>query len=85
MQPVCCSLHSWCHTCCRVGRTADTLEDAAFELQSVITVVEATHQPMSRRDPLRPLMDKIYEYAERHSPFSPSMCTKARSPASLGC
>ena len=31
---------------------------------------------MSRRDPLRPLMDKIYDYAEGHSPFSPSMCTK---------
>ena len=59
-----------------MGRTADTLEDAAFELQSVVTVVEATHQPMSRRDPLRPLMDKIYEYAQSHSPFSPSMCPK---------
>ncbi|KAL0026350.1 hypothetical protein WJX79_001807 [Trebouxia sp. C0005] len=57
----------------RLGRCADTLEDAASELQSVITVVEATSQPMSRRDPMRPYMDIIYKYAQDKSPFKPSM------------
>ena len=57
----------------RLGRCADTLEDAAAELQSVITVVEATSQPMSRRDPMRPHMDVIYKYAQDKSPFKPSM------------
>ena len=57
----------------RVGRRADTLEDAATELQAVITVVEATSQPMSRRDPLRPCMDIIYKYAQDKSPFKPEM------------
>ncbi|KAL3142854.1 hypothetical protein ABBQ38_003147 [Trebouxia sp. C0009 RCD-2024] len=59
--------------CYRVGRRADTLEDAASELQAVITVVEATSQPMSRRDPLRPFMDIIYKYAQDKSPFTPAM------------
>ncbi len=59
--------------CTRLGRCADTLEDAATEVQSVITVVEATSQPMSRRDPMRPYMDVIYKYAQDKSPFKPSM------------
>ena len=44
----------------RVGRAAEKLEDAAFELIRVATVVEATSQPMPKRDPLRSYMDKIY-------------------------
>ena len=40
--------------CGRVGRAAEKLEDATFEMQLVATVVEATSQPMPRRDPLRP-------------------------------
>ena len=62
-----------CRHCYRLGRCADTLEDAATELQSVITVVEATSQPMSRRDSMRPYMDVIYKYAQDKSPFTPSM------------
>ena len=57
----------------RLGRCADTLEDAAGELQAVMTVVEATSQPMSRRDLMRPYMDIIYKYAQDKSPFKPSM------------
>ena len=44
----------------RVGRAAEKLEDAAFELIRVATVVEATSQPMPKRDLLRSYMDKIY-------------------------
>ena len=66
----------------RLGRRADTLEDAATELQAVITVVEATSQPMSRRDPLRPLMDIIYKYAQDKSPFKPSMVPRVSAAAS---
>lgn len=44
----------------RVGRAAEKLEDATLEMQLVATVIEATSQPMSRRDPLRPYMDIIY-------------------------
>ena len=47
----------------RVGRAAEKLEDATFEMQLVATVVEATSQPMPRRDPLRALMDIIYREA----------------------
>lgn len=46
-----------------MGRAAEKLEDATFEMQLVATVVEATSQPMPRRDPLRPLMDTIYREA----------------------
>ncbi len=45
----------------RIGRAAEKLEDAAFELIRVATVVEATSQPMPKRDPLRSYMDKIYQ------------------------
>ena len=47
----------------RVGRAAERLEDAMLEMQMVATVVEATSQPMARRDPLRPLMDAVYAQA----------------------
>lgn len=67
----------------RLGRCADTLEDAASELQSVITVVEATSQPMSRRDPMRPYMDIIYKYAQDKSPFKPSMVPRVTSATGL--
>lgn len=36
------------------------MEDATYEMQLVATVIEATSQPMSRRDPMRPYMDIIY-------------------------
>ena len=36
------------------------MEDATYEMQMVATVIEATSQPMSRRDPMRPYMDIIY-------------------------
>ena len=65
----------------RAGRRADTLEDAATELQAVITVVEATSQPMSRRDPLRPFMDIIYKYAQDKSPFKPAMVPRVSIPS----
>ena len=52
-----------------MGRAAEKLEDATFEMQLVATVVEATSQPMPRRDPLRPLMDIIYR--EARTPGSP--------------
>lgn len=65
----------------RVGRRADTLEDAATELQAVITVVEATSQPMSRRDPLRPFIDIIYKYAQDKSPFKPAMVPRVSIPS----
>lgn len=45
----------------RVGRAAEKLEAAVLEMNSVATVVEATSQPMSRRDPLRKYMDIIYK------------------------
>ena len=45
----------------RVGRAAEKLQDAAAEMARVATVVEATSQPMARRDPLRKHMDLIYQ------------------------
>ncbi len=48
-----------------MGRAAEKLEDATFEMQLVATVVEATSQPLPRRDPLRPLMDVIYREVRR--------------------
>jgi len=45
----------------RVGRAAEKLQDAAGEMAHVATVVEATSQPMARRDPLRKHMDLIYQ------------------------
>lgn len=69
----------------RVGRRADTLEDAATELQEVITVVEATSQPMSRRDPVRPFMDIIYKYAQDKSPFTPAMVPRVSAPFTRVC
>ena len=46
---------------CRVGRAAEKLQAAAREMAHVATVVEATSQPMARRDPLRARMDIIYK------------------------
>ena len=46
---------------CRVGRAAEKLQTAAREMAHVATVVEATSQPMARRDPLRARMDIIYK------------------------
>ena len=48
------------HGACRVGRAAEKLQAAAREMAHVATVVEATSQPMARRDPLRARMDIIY-------------------------
>ncbi len=60
----------------RVGRAAEKLQDAAAEMAHVATVVEATSQPMARRDPLRKHMDLIYQEV-RTMPNSP--CTSARA------
>ncbi|KAK9828293.1 hypothetical protein WJX74_007473 [Apatococcus lobatus] len=64
------------YCCHRIGRAAEKLEDAAFELIRVATVVEATSQPMPKRDPLRSYMDKIYQQASDMSPIKPSQCPK---------
>ena len=77
----------------RLGRAADVLEDAASELQAVVTVVEATNQPMSRRDALKGHMDTIFKYAQDKSAFKPSMVPRVRLSAvaipaactNLGC
>lgn len=45
---------------CSLGKAAERLRAARVEMHVVATVVEATAAPMSTRDPLRPLMDKIY-------------------------
>lgn len=45
----------------RVARAAGKLESAVVEMTRVATVVEATSQPMPRRDPLRKYMDIIYQ------------------------
>ncbi len=53
-----------------MGRAAEKLEDAVVEMTTVATVVEATSQPMPRRDPLRKYMDIIYRevaFANTHS------------------
>lgn len=55
---------------CRVGRAAEKLQDAAGEMAHVATVVEATSQPMARRDPLRKHMDIIYQEARHSNPWS---------------
>ncbi|KAK9868826.1 hypothetical protein WJX84_008007 [Apatococcus fuscideae] len=64
------------YCCHRIGRAAEKLEDAAFELIRVATVVEATSQPMPKRDPLRPYMDQIYQQANEWSPIKPAQCPK---------
>ncbi len=55
---------------CRVGRAAEKLQDAAGEMAHVATVVEATSQPMARRDPLRKHMDIIYKEARQSNPWT---------------
>ncbi|KAK9843415.1 hypothetical protein WJX81_001086 [Elliptochloris bilobata] len=60
----------------RVGRAAEKLEDATFEMQLVANVVEATSQPMPRRDPLRPLMDIIYREADEQAPVRPGQVAR---------
>jgi hypothetical protein len=64
----------------RVGRAAQRLEDAAAEMARVATVVEATQQPMARRDPLRPRMDLIYREARLDASFPPMFFPKGQSP-----
>ncbi len=59
----------------RVGRAAEKLQDAAGEMAHVATVVEATSQPMARRDPLRKHMDLIYQEV---SSTTRSPCISAR-------
>ena len=59
----------------RVGRAAEKLQDAAAEMALVATVVEATSQPMARRDPLRKHMDLIYQEVSA-TPRLPWACTQ---------
>ena len=79
----------------RVGRAAEKLQDAAAEMAHVATVVEATSQPMARRDPLRKHMDLIYQEVSA-VPTCPGACADSgcfvqsrpedRAPvASYGC
>jgi len=56
----------------KLGKLAEKVDDACFELSTVATVVQATRQQMNRRDPLREYMDIIYTYAEEESPIKPS-------------
>ena len=57
----------------RVAHAADELVSAAGEARAVAVVVEATVQPLPRRDPLRPLADDVRAHAEASvSPFKPS-------------
>jgi hypothetical protein len=42
------------------------------ELEAVVTVVCANQRQMPRRDPLRPLMEQIAQFAEAESPVKPS-------------
>ncbi|KAK9907685.1 hypothetical protein WJX75_008089 [Coccomyxa subellipsoidea] len=60
----------------KVGRAAEKLEDAVVEMTRVATVVEATSQPMPRRDPLRKYMDIIYREAEEGSPIKPGQALR---------
>ncbi|EIE27296.1 hypothetical protein COCSUDRAFT_64161 [Coccomyxa subellipsoidea C-169] len=60
----------------RVGRAGEKLEDAVVEMTRVATVVEATSQPMPRRDPLRKYMDIIYREAEEGSPIKPGQALR---------
>ncbi|KAK9807047.1 hypothetical protein WJX72_011975 [[Myrmecia] bisecta] len=66
-------LRYYCH---KLGRHAAKLAAASAEVVAVVTVVEATSQPMPKRDPLRPYMDIIYATAEAESPIKPSQCPK---------
>lgn len=53
--------------CCRIGKTAEKLEDAAVQMHRTATVIEATSKSMSSRDPLRPFMDKIYQQVQQRN------------------
>jgi len=55
----------------RLGRLAEKMDDASFELNTVVTAVQATYQQMTRRDPLRKHMEVIYTYAQDESPILP--------------
>lgn len=56
----------------RAGRLAESVIKTTQELEAVVTVICANQRQMSRRDPLRPLMEKITDYAEKESPVKPS-------------
>jgi hypothetical protein len=56
----------------RAGRLSGEVIRRTNELERVVTVVLANERQMSRRDPLRPLMDAIAARAERASPVRPS-------------
>jgi len=51
---------------------------ATVELEAVVTIICANQRQMPRRDPLRPYMDVIAEYAENESPVKPSQVSVAR-------
>jgi len=62
---------SWRVEINRLGRLAERVNDASFELNTVVTAVQATHLQMTRRDPLQKYMEVIYKYAETESPIKP--------------
>lgn len=67
----------------RVGRAAERLQSASFDLQRLLHVVQATSGPISRRDPLRKHMDLIVGFVEHYSPIP--LCGGLGLCASLCC
>ncbi|KAI8462677.1 MAG: LMBR1-like membrane protein-domain-containing protein [Monoraphidium minutum] len=63
-------LLKWCAH--RTGRFAGEVLRATAELEAVVTIVVANERQMPRRDPLRPLMEVISQFAEAESPVKPS-------------
>ncbi|KAI8464460.1 MAG: LMBR1-like membrane protein-domain-containing protein, partial [Monoraphidium minutum] len=56
----------------RTGRFAAEVLRTTAELEAVVTIICANEKQMPRRDPLRPYMDTISEFAEAESPVKPS-------------
>lgn len=54
----------------RVGKAAERLQTASYDLQRLLQVVQATSGPISRRDPLRGYMDIIVRFVEHYSPLA---------------
>lgn len=69
----------------RVGRAAERLQSAGFDLQRLLQVVQATSGPISRRDPLRRNMDLIVGFVEHYSPIAlcVAVCVEHYCPIAL--
>eukprot|EP01025_Chloroclados_australasicus_P062885 TRINITY_DN8278_c0_g1_i1.p1 TRINITY_DN8278_c0_g1~~TRINITY_DN8278_c0_g1_i1.p1 ORF type:complete len:705 (+),score=48.23 TRINITY_DN8278_c0_g1_i1:276-2390(+) len=55
----------------KVGRLADQLEDASFEIERCMKAVDVTRSQIPVRDPLFPYMQRITNYAHKNSPIVP--------------